>query len=88
MEINNIKAELKDLEIQEIASLIRMDWGNVNYAAEPYLDAMSQLKSIDDRYFYDTGKNMVLYFLANAQTWRGEVAREVKAELKARCKSK
>lgn len=88
MEINNIKAELKDLEIQEIANLIRMDWGNVNYAAEPYLDAMSQLKSIDDRYFYDTGKNMVLYFLANAQTWRGEVAREVKAELKARCKSK
>lgn len=88
MEVNNIKAELKDLEIQEIASLIRMDWGNVNYAAEPYLDAMSQLKSIDDRYFYDTGKNMVLYFLANAQTWRGEVAREVKAELKARCKSK
>lgn len=88
MEVNNIKAELKDLEIQEIASLIRMDWGNVNYAAEPYLDAMSQLKSIDDRYFYDTGKNMVLYFLANAQTWRGEVAREVKAELKARCKNK
>ena len=86
MEIENIKAELKDLELQEIASLIRMDWGNVNYAAEPYLEAMEELRSVNDKYFYDTGKNMVLYFLANAQTWRGEVAREVKAELKARCK--
>jgi hypothetical protein len=29
----------------------------------------------------DDAKTIVLYFLANAQTWRGEVAKRVKAEL-------
>jgi hypothetical protein len=30
----------------------------------------------------DTGKSIVLYFLSNAGTWRGETAKRVKAELK------
>ena len=49
----------------------------------PYLEAMHSLNSIDDNYMYDTGKSVVLSFLANAGTWRGEKAREIKAELKA-----
>jgi hypothetical protein len=65
-----------------IAREIRGDWKNVNYAAEPYLDAMGALDSIDDPYYADSGKSVVRYFLANAGTWRGDVARRVKAELK------
>jgi hypothetical protein len=36
-----------------------------------------------DRYGMDSGKSIILYFLANASTWRGDTAKRVKAELKA-----
>ncbi len=65
-----------------IAAEIRCDWKNVNYAAKPYLEAMSQMSNIRDNYYHDTGKSVVLYFLANAGSWRGDVARRIKAELK------
>ena len=65
-----------------IAREIRADWAKVNYAAKPYLDAMAQLNSIDDNYYADSGKSVVLYFLANATSWRGEKAKAIKAELK------
>ena len=50
--------------------------------AYPYLDAMGALNSINDNYGADSGKSIVLYFLANAQTWKGETARRIKKELK------
>lgn len=65
-----------------IAAEIRRDWKNVNYAAKPYLEAMASLSDIRDNYYHDTGKSVVLYFLANAGSWRGDVARRIKAELK------
>jgi hypothetical protein len=65
----------------EIAAEIRNDWKKVYFGAVPYLDAMQTLKSINDNYFYDSGKTMVIYFLANAQTWKGETARRIKKEL-------
>jgi hypothetical protein len=40
------------------------------------------LTNITDNYGQDSGKSMVLYFLANATTWRGEDAKRIKAELK------
>jgi len=43
---------------------------------------MHSLDSIDDDYYEDSGKSVVLYFLANASTWKGEKARAIKAELK------
>jgi hypothetical protein len=66
-----------------IADEILNDWKNVNYAAKPYLRAMTQLDSITDMYYYDTADSVVRYFLANATGWRGETAKRVKAELKA-----
>lgn len=73
--------------IYEIAREIKKDWGaKVNFAAKPYLDAMMSLDSIDDNYFFDSAKSVVLYFLSNASTWRGETAKRIKAELKAMCK--
>ena len=69
--------------IAAIAYEIKKDWSNVNYAAKPYLDAMTALNAIDDDYYYDSGKSVVRYFLSNASSWRGDKAKAIKAELKA-----
>ena len=61
---------------------IRKDWILPNYAAQPYITALKQLDKITDIYYCDSGKKIVLGFLANAGTWRGEKAREIKQELK------
>lgn len=66
----------------EIAQEIRNDWKKVYFGAVPYLDAMSTLNKISDNYYYDSAKSVVLYFLANAQTWKGETAKRIKQELK------
>ena len=70
-------------KLSEIAKEIRTDWKKLNYAAEPYLDAMGTLGSIDDNYLLDSGKSVVLYFLSNAGSWRGEVAKRIKKELRS-----
>ena len=70
--------------LNAIARDIRKDWGSkVNYAARPYLEAMLSLDSIQDSYYSDSGRSIVLYFLTNAGTYRGENAKAFKAELKA-----
>ena len=68
--------------LYEIAADIRKYWKNIYFGAVPYRDAMSELTSIDDKYYADSGKSIVLYFLANASTWRGPDAKRIKAELK------
>jgi hypothetical protein len=68
--------------LSEIAAEVRKDWKKVYFGAVPYLEAMETLGSIDENYFCDSAESVVLYFLANANTWRGETARRVKAELK------
>jgi hypothetical protein len=72
--------------LYEIAREIRRDWSaqgkGINYAAKPYLEAMGSLEKVTDSYGYDSGKSVVLYFLSNAASWRGETAKRVKAELK------
>lgn len=65
-----------------IANEIRRDWKNVYFGAVPYLDAMTALESINSNYGYDNARGIVLYFLSNAKTWRGETAKRIKAELK------
>lgn len=65
-----------------IAREIRADWKKVSPYAAPYLQAMSYLNSVDDKYILDSGRSIVSYFLANAGSWRGETAKRIKAELK------
>jgi hypothetical protein len=65
-----------------IAKEIKKTWAKPYFGAVPYLDAMMQLDSVTDKYGYDNGKTMVLYFLGNAGTWRGDDAKRIKAELK------
>lgn len=67
--------------LREIAYEIQSDWKKVYFGAVPYLDAMKSLNRIDDSYGYDSGSSIVRYFLANASSWRGDVARRVKKEL-------
>lgn len=69
--------------LREIAREIRASWENVHYTALPYLEAMEALDSCFDNYGLESGDMVVAYFLNNATTWRGEVARRIKLELKA-----
>lgn len=66
-----------------IAQDIQADWTNVYFGAVPYLEALHDLDKVTDRYGLDPAASIVRYFLSNATTWRGPVARAVKAELKA-----
>lgn len=75
-----MKNEVRPLSV--IANEISKDWKGIYFGAVPYLDAMSTLNSIEDNYGMDSGKSIVLYFLSNASSWRGDVAKRVKAELK------
>ena len=74
---------MQNRPLYTIAADIRSDWKKVNYAAVPYLDAMQQLNSIEDNFILDSARSIVRYFLSNAKSWRGERAREIKAELNA-----
>lgn len=81
---------LEAMSIRQLALEINYDpaWGGRQkalYCAVPYFDAMLSLDSIDDRYIEDSGLSVVLYFLANAQQYRGDKAKMIKAELKRRC---
>ena len=51
----------------------------------PYLEAMLTLDTSDPNaiYLYDTAGDIVRYFLANAQTFRGADAKKLKEELKS-----
>ena len=77
---------LETLSLSEISAIIRKDWKKVNFAAKPYLEAMQSLHSVRSSFGYDSGKSVVLYFLSNSSSWRGDVAKAVKLELKSRCK--
>ena len=72
--------------IHEIAAEIRRDWSKPYFGAVPYLDAMRSLSAMSDRYYDDTARSIIVYFLSNATTWKGDTARRVKAELKAMIK--
>jgi len=69
--------------IHAIADEIIKDWKKPYFGAVPYLGAMRFLHTIEDSYGYDDARTVILYFMSNATTWRGEKAREIKAELKA-----
>jgi hypothetical protein len=68
--------------IYEIAQEIRKNWKNVWFGAQPYLSAMEELVNITEDYGNETAQSIIIYFLGNARTWRGEVARRIKKELK------
>jgi hypothetical protein len=68
--------------LYQIAAEVYKDWKPVNYAAKPYLEAMSSLDKVTDMYVCDSGRSIVAYFLSNAGSWKSATAKRVKAELK------
>jgi len=77
----------KQRYIYEIAEDIYKCWRKVHYAAKPYLDAMLCLRTLDDKYGLEYADMVVLYFLNNATSWRGDDARRIKAELNGMIKA-
>ena len=69
-------------KINVIAREINEDWPKPYFGAVPYINAMRTLIDIEDYYYEDPAREIIVYFLGNAQTWRGEVARRIKKELK------
>lgn len=86
-EIEETKMELQNQPLYMIALTINEDWKKPYFGAVPYIRAMSCLNSINDDYGLDSGSSIVAYFLSNATTWRGQVAREIKTELSRRLTS-
>ena len=78
------KVENRSLSV--IAAEIRKDWKKPYFGAVPYLNAMMCLDKITDNYGFDSAQMIVLYFLSNAGTWKGETARRIKKELNAMAK--
>ena len=79
---------MNERSLSVIVGEVYDNWPKVNYAAKPYLEAMASLDKITDTYICDSAVSVVLYFLANATTWRGDAARRIKAELNAMAKSR
>jgi hypothetical protein len=75
-------------DLYAIGAIIASDWAEkMNYAAVPYVNAFHAMHGFmlgDARANYgaDNAKSMVIYFLGNAATWKGPVAKAVKARLK------
>jgi hypothetical protein len=74
--------------LRTIAREISRDWRPVYFGAVPYLEALHSLDNVRESYGDDDARSIVLYFLGNAQTWRGPVARRIKLELKALLKAR
>ncbi len=84
--MDGLLEKLKNCPVYDIAAIVRRNWKPVNYAAKPYLEAMESLVNVHDNFGADSGKSIVRYFLSNATSWRGPVAKAVKAELNKRIK--
>ena len=74
--------------LAELAQIIESECKSKNWYvyAEAYVTPMKSLNSINDVYYADSASSVVAYALANLSYWRGDVARQVKAELNAHLK--
>lgn len=79
-------SDLETLEVNGLARVIKQTWPKPYFGAVPYIEAMNEMTTFADPYYCDKGADMGLYFLANANTYRGEQAKLVKAEIKRRLK--
>lgn len=84
--------------LNKIAADILRDWGPTardNRKAKPYqifgmpyVDAMLELTCLSDHYGLDDAEDILLRFLVNVASWRGDFARSIKQELNAHLKEK
>lgn len=83
--------------LNQIAASILVNWGPTARSPKaapyqlyclPYVDAMLNLRRISDYYGLDDAEDIILRFLSNAASWRGDFARSIKAELNTHLKEK
>ena len=74
-------AFFKPRRLSDIANHIQRLWKNPVAGAKPYLVGMLRLETMQDTFNLDSATDIVSHFLSNAQTWRGAMARQIKAEL-------
>ena len=74
--------------LNKIAAEILADFGPPGQSqpaykvwCKPYVKAMLSIRSLDESYGLDPAEDIVVRFLVNASSWRGETAKRVKAEL-------
>jgi hypothetical protein len=76
----------------EIAQDIHSDYmdrgKNVPESVRAYLEPAKCLSSWDHHYYSDDAVTVMIYLLSNLGGWRGETARQVKAEIKAGLRDK
>ena len=77
---------MKTRLIKDIAEEIEKDWKDVWFGARPYVEAMKELDTVDSYFGLDSARMVILYFLSNAQYWRGPTAQRIKEELKGMIK--
>lgn len=81
---------LKGAPLVSLVSLIRRDLQTqkkpVPFDAAPYLSALGTMNNLSDHYGVETGAQILPYLLSNLQTYKGPIARLVKAELNTRLK--
>ncbi len=70
--------------LSELARIIYSEgkgkaWFNT---AKHYVEPLLSMTDATEDYYYDSGTSVVMYALSNLQYWRGDVAKQVKAELK------
>ena len=78
-------AQTPHRRLSDIASEVLETWrhNHVDHPrARPHVEAMLSLNRVTENYGPDTGRSVVLYFLTNAQAWRGPTARRIKSELR------
>jgi len=79
-----MKAEIFPRPIFVIAYDIAKSWKNwMGSPAQPYLLALMKLIRKDDDFGADKASSIILYFLSNAQGFRGGDAKVLKQELKS-----
>lgn len=69
-------------KLSVIGKEIRKLWVKPYFGAVPYIDALASSEIDSGMYYCDSAQDIVLRFLCNANTWRGDDARRIKAELK------
>lgn len=69
--------------LSQIAREINKEISGKSWAsyAEAYTIPMESLNSINDNYYEDDGETIIVYALANLNSWRGDTARRIKIEL-------
>lgn len=76
--------ELSKLTLTQIASLIEADWSDRDPIYDQYIEA---LQGVKHGYFMAESEALCIGgILSNSKSWRGEIARRIKKELRDRLK--